>query len=78
MPRRRKATQVATLWQLAFDDDRLSCTVYRAGSGLEMRLETRRGTVMTQPFELGPRMLARMQALRRSLERHGWHNLDAR
>ena len=65
---------MATLWRLAFDGDRLSCAVYRARTGLEMRLETATQTILTEPFELRPRMLARVQALRRSLKRRGWQD----
>lgn len=65
---------MATLWRLAFDGDRLSCAVYRARAGLEMRLETATQTILTEPFELRPRMLARVQALRRSLKRRGWQD----
>jgi hypothetical protein len=72
VPRRRASHPVATLWKLAFNGDRLSCAVYRAATGLEMRLETATQTILAEPFELRPRMLARMQALRRSLKRRGW------
>ena len=73
MPRRRRNIHpVATLWQLAWNDDLLSCAVYKAGGGLEMRLESGRRTIFAEPFELGPRMVARTQALRRSLMRRGW------
>ena len=74
VPRRRTRHPVATLWRLAWNDDRLSCAVYRAGGGLEMRLETGTHTILTEPFELRPRVLARMQALRRSLKRRGWED----
>ena len=70
LPTRR--IPLATLWKLTFNDDRLSCAVYRAGKGLEMRLETRRETILKEPFEIRPRMLARAQALRQSLKRRGW------
>jgi hypothetical protein len=63
---------VATLWQLAWDDDRLSCTVYRNTDGLQLRLESSTATILSEPFELQPRALARMQALRESLKRRGW------
>jgi hypothetical protein len=63
------------LWQLAFNGDRIQCAVYRAREGLEMRLETTTRTVLTEPFELRPRMLARTQALRRSLKRRGWEDV---
>lgn len=65
------------LWQLVWNEDRLSCAVYRAGAGLEMRLECGTRTLLTEPFELVPRMLARTQALRRSLKRRGWQEIPA-
>ncbi len=78
MPRRRRRLPpLAMLWQLAWKDDRLSCAVYRNGKGLEMRLEAGTRTLFAEPFELGPRMVARTQALRRSLMRRGWKELEA-
>ena len=68
----RRARPVATLWQLAWDKDRLSCAIYRAGRGLELRLETGGKTVLTEPFDLGPRVIRRSEALKRSLKRRGW------
>jgi hypothetical protein len=65
---------VATLWQLAWDDDRLTCTVYRGADGLQLRLESSTAIILSEPFELQPRVLARMQALRASLKRRGWHD----
>ena len=72
MRRRRTPRPVATLWQLAWNDERLSCAVYRAGSGLELRLESPTRTLLSEPFELQPRMMSRTEALRRSLKRRGW------
>lgn len=69
------AQPVATLWQLALNDDRLSCTVYRHPDGFELRLESPTTVILTEPFELQPRMLARTEALRASLTRRGWHAL---
>ena len=63
---------VATLWQLAWEDDRLSCVVYRSNAGLQLRLESPTTVILSEPFELQPRVLARMQALRDSLKRRGW------
>jgi hypothetical protein len=63
---------VATLWQLSCDDDRLSCVVYRNTNGLQMRLESPTAIILSEPFDLQPRALARMQALRESLKRRGW------
>ena len=63
---------VATLWRLEWDDDRLSCNVYRNTDGLQLRLESPTAIILSEPFELQPRVLARMQALRESLKRRGW------
>jgi hypothetical protein len=76
MPRRRASGPVATLWQLAWNGDRLSCAVYRSrrGDALEMRLESQNKTILAEPFELRPRVIARMDALKRSLKRRGWRD----
>lgn len=66
---------VATLWQLAMAQDRLFCTVYRGDSGLQLRLESATTVIMSEPFELQPKMMARTQALRESLKRRGWQEL---
>jgi hypothetical protein len=63
---------VATLWQLAWDDDRLACVVYRSTDGLQMRLESPTAIILSEPFDLQPGAIARMQALRESLKRRGW------
>ena len=72
MGRRREERPVATLWQLAWNEDQLSCAIYRGERGLELRLETGGKTVLAEPFELGPRMISRSEALKRSLKRRGW------
>jgi hypothetical protein len=65
---------VATLWALSWNGDRVSCAIYRSGAGtLEMRLQSGATTILTEPFDLGPRAVARTTALKRSLERRGWH-----
>ena len=69
---------VATLWQLAWKDDRLACAVYRSGDSYELRIESGSQTVLAEPFDLGPRMLSRTEALRRSLERRGWRDARVR
>ena len=74
--RRRKINPVATLWQLVWNDDLLSCAVYKAGRGLEMRPEAGTTILFAEPFELGPRMVSRAQALRQSLKRRGWQELE--
>jgi hypothetical protein len=64
---------VSTLWTLGWNGDSLSCVVYRGTAGqLEMRLESESKIILSEPFEMRPRALARVRALRRSLERRGW------
>ena len=53
-------------------EDLLSCIVYRDGDRFELRLESSNAVILTEPFELLPRMLARTEALRASLRRRGW------
>ena len=64
--------RVATLWNLIFHDDRVSCVVYHGVKGMELRLESAAGVILTEPFEMQPRAFARMKALRESLKRRGW------
>jgi hypothetical protein len=66
------ARPIATLWQLALNDDRLSCTIYRHENGFQLRVESATTVILTEPVELQPRMFARTQALRASLKRRGW------
>jgi hypothetical protein len=63
---------VATLWQLACNDDRLFCTVYRNDQGFQLRLESPTAVILSEAFEMQPRGFARTQALRASLKRRGW------
>jgi hypothetical protein len=63
---------VATLWRLQWKGDHLFCAVYRAGEGFEVRLESPTAVILSEPFELQPRALARTQSLRESLKRRGW------
>jgi hypothetical protein len=67
---------VATLWQLALAKDRLFCTVYRNQEGLQLRLESPTAVIMTEPFDLQPRTMARTRALRASLKRRGWSDVS--
>jgi len=67
-----EARPVATLWQLVLNDDRVFCTVYRHGAGLQLRVESPTAVIVSEPFELRPRTFARTQALRDSLKRRGW------
>lgn len=68
---------VTTLWRLAWNDDRLACVVYRSDSGMELHLESAAATIMNQPFDLEPRSVARSHALRDSLKRRGWRDVNA-
>lgn len=77
MPDSSGSRPVATLWQLAWKGDRLFCTVYRHGEGFELRVESPSAIILTEPFELQPRMLARTEALRASLKRRGWRDHPA-
>jgi hypothetical protein len=64
---------VATLWQLAWNDERLSCAVYRDGKLLQLCVESATAVIVAEEFDLQPRALARAHALRDSLKRRGWH-----
>jgi hypothetical protein len=71
---RARETRVATLWQLAWNDERLSCAVYRRGALLQLRVESPSAVIVAEQFELQPRALARAHALRESLKRRGWQD----
>jgi hypothetical protein len=66
------ARPVATLWQLAWNDDRLFCTIYRHENGFQLRVESSTAVILSEPCDLQPRTMARTQALRASLKRRGW------
>ena len=70
-----EATPIVTLWRMTWNGDRVSCVVYRRGRGLQLRLESPTATILSEAFALQPRMVARSQALRRSLQRRGWQDL---
>lgn len=65
---------VAVLWQLAWDDSVLACSVYRDAGGFEMRVESNGIVVTEERCDLQPRTIARAHALRSSLLRRGWHD----
>jgi hypothetical protein len=69
------ARPVATLWSLAWNDDRVTCAVYRVDDELQLRLESPTATILKERFELQPRMLARSKALHTSLKRRGWREV---
>ena len=65
-------THVSTLWNLTFNEQRVRCVVYRSAGGMELRLESPTGVILKERFEMAPRALARMKALRQALKRRGW------
>jgi hypothetical protein len=70
--------RIATLWQLTWNDDRVKCVVYQSAEGMQLRLESATGVIMSEPFEMQPRSFARTRALRESLKRRGWREADKR
>ena len=70
----RDLRPVATLWRLAWNDDHLSCVVYRTRTGMQLNVESDEAVVIAEKFALQPRALARANALRRALERRGWRD----
>jgi hypothetical protein len=74
MPDVQSPRPIAVLWRVAWDDNQLACAVYCGSSGMELRLESNGGTIISEPFDLQPRTLARAQRLRASLLRRGWHH----
>lgn len=64
--------RIATLWKLAWNENRLTCAVYRTDDGLRLTVESPTATIVTEPFDLQPRALARAQSLREALRRRGW------
>ena len=67
---------VTTLWQLGLEENRLFCTIYRNSAGFELRLETGSTVILTEPFDMQPRLLARTQQLRAALKRRGWQEME--
>ena len=71
------AQPLATLWNLAWQGDRLTCVVYRGGDGrMQLCVESADAVVIDERFELQPRMLARARALRAALKRRGWEDVS--
>src|SRR5258705_154313 len=63
---------VATLWKLMFKEDRGTCAVYHGTHRMGLRVESQSGVILSEPFDMQPRVLARTRALRESLLRRGW------
>ena len=70
--------RIALLWQLAWNDSVLACSVYRDARGFEMRVESNGVVVTGERCDLQPRSIARAQALRTSLLRRGWRDRTER
>ncbi len=68
------ASRLATLWNMAWNDSRLACVVYRTSAGMQLTIESPDAVVLTEQFELQPRALARAHALRAALKRRGWED----
>ena len=64
--------RVTTLWNLIFEGSRVSCAVYHGVNGMELRVESPTGVILTEPFDMQPRAMARTKMLRKSLMRRGW------
>lgn len=64
--------RVSTLWNLSFNGDLVSCVIYHGTRGMELRLQSAKGIILSEPFDMQPRSLARTKALRDSLKRRGW------
>jgi hypothetical protein len=64
--------RVSTLWNLSFNGERVSCVIYHGNDGMELRLESPTGIILSEPFDMQPRAMARTRALRESLKRRGW------
>lgn len=64
--------RIATLWHLTWNNDCVRCAVYQGANGMQLRLESEIGTIISEPFDMQPRSFARTRALRDSLKRKGW------
>jgi hypothetical protein len=42
---------------------------------MQLRLESAAGIIVSEPFDMQPRALARSRALRASLKRRGWQEI---
>lgn len=64
--------RIATLWDLAWKKERLTCVVCRAVDGFQLRIESPTMVIVSERFTIQPRVIARVRALRDSLQRRGW------
>jgi hypothetical protein len=70
----RPDAPIAVLWEVDWNEHRLSCAVYRQDTGLQLRIESQSSIVAAEPFEMRPRALARAELLHRNLTRRGWRD----
>jgi len=68
--------RLATLWRLSWDQDRLTCVIYRTEGGLRLAIETEDSEVLSEGFDFQPRALSRARALRAALKRRGWREAN--
>lgn len=69
--------RIATLWELAWNDERLTCVVCRVADGLRLRIESPTTVIVSERFTIEPRAVRRVRALRDSLQRRGWYDAPA-
>ena len=70
--------QVARLWELVWDDQRLACSIYRIGGELVLTLESHDAVILDERFGLEPRAVSKAHALREDLKRRGWQTPPSR
>jgi hypothetical protein len=62
---------------MALNENQISCAVYRQDRRFQLRVESPTATIISEPFDLQPRAMARAHALRESLKRRGWVDAGA-
>jgi len=65
---------VTVLWRLAWEAETLSCAIYRTADRLELRLESPQKVILSEPFDIRPRLMSRLEVLRAALLRRGWQD----
>ena len=69
---------IVTLWSLTWKNDSVRCVIYQREDGMQLRLESPTAVILSEPFDMQPRSLARTKALRDSLKRRGWKDAEER
>jgi len=67
---------IVTLWSLTWKNDSVRCVIYQRENGMQLRLESPTAVILSEPFDMQPRSLARTKALRDSLKRRGWKDAE--